>query len=113
LGEAVGFMRDCKADLRAIHHHAGLSKARRSALAIRAQKEEETVAEWLHKLTKINDTVAYQTVPSRQGLQQKIPSGRSILEMKHYTPPLPLFGPAQEEVASSERAKYARDGSYW
>ncbi|KAL0088326.1 pH-response regulatory protein PalC [Phycomyces blakesleeanus] len=123
LGEAVGFVRDCKADLRAIQH-SGLSKTRRSAVSLRACNEEEAVTELLQKLTMINDTVChkkyrsiesvtYQTVPTRQALQQKIPSGRGVLEIKRFSPPSPLFGPVSEEVTGSERARYARDGNYW
>ncbi|KAI9032913.1 hypothetical protein CLU79DRAFT_172126 [Phycomyces nitens] len=112
LGEAVGFVRDCKADLRAIQY-SGLSKTRRSAVSLRAYNEEEAVTELLQKLTMINDTVAYQTVPTRQALQQKIPSGRGVLEIKRFCPPSPLFGPVSEEIAGSERARYARDGNYW
>ena len=55
MGRAVGFARDCKADLRSIQQ----SKAhlRKSAVAARAAKEEEAVTELLSKYTMINDTV--------------------------------------------------------
>lgn len=58
MGQAVGFARDCKADLRAIQH-SSLSKAhiRKSAIAGRAAREEEAVTELLSKYTMINDTV--------------------------------------------------------
>lgn len=59
MGQAVGFARDCKADLKAIQH-SSLSKAhiRKSAIAARAAREEETVTELLSKYTMINDTVS-------------------------------------------------------
>lgn len=60
MGQAVGFARDCKADLKAIQH-SSLSKAhiRKSAIAARAAREEETVTELLSKYTMINDTVKF------------------------------------------------------
>jgi hypothetical protein len=59
MGQAVGFARDCKADLKAIQH-SSLSKAhiRKSAIAARAAKEEEVVTELLQKYNMINDTVS-------------------------------------------------------
>lgn len=59
MGQAVGFARDCKADLKAIQT-SSLSKAhiRKSAIAARAAKEEENVNELLQKFTMINDTVS-------------------------------------------------------
>ncbi|KAG0185744.1 hypothetical protein DFQ28_008836 [Apophysomyces sp. BC1034] len=114
IGEALGFLRDCKADLRAVQH-AGLSKPhiRKSAVAARAYKEEETVNELLQKYTNFNDKFSCQRVPSRQDLQRLIPSGRSVLELKRYNPPAPKFGPAKEDHSDSQTARYARDGSYF
>lgn len=59
MGQAVGFARDCKADLKAIQH-SSLSKAhiRKSVVAARAAKEEEIAAELIQKYTMINDTVS-------------------------------------------------------
>lgn len=58
MGVAVGFLRECKADLRAIQH-SSLSRPqlRKSTVAQRALKEEESVSELLNKYTMINDTV--------------------------------------------------------
>jgi hypothetical protein len=66
MGQAVGFARDYKADLRSIQH-ATLSKAhiRKSAIAARAAKEEENATELLSKYTMINDTVSYQHSPQK------------------------------------------------
>ena len=60
MGEAVGFLRECKADLRSIQH-SSLSKPhlRKSGVASRAFKEEESVSELLQKFTMINDTVIF------------------------------------------------------
>lgn len=62
MGEAVGFMRECKADLRSIQH-SSLAKPhlRKSAVAGRALKEEESVSELLQRYTMINDTVSDST----------------------------------------------------
>ena len=62
MGEAVGFMRECKADLRSIQH-SSLAKPhlRKSAVAGRALKEEESVSEMLQRYTMINDTVSGST----------------------------------------------------
>ncbi|KAI9496417.1 BRO1 domain-containing protein [Zychaea mexicana] len=111
MGEAVGFLRECKADLRSIQH-SSLSKPhlRKSAVASRAFKEEEAVSELLQKFTMINDTVTYQNIPSRQDLLRIIPNGRGVLQMKRYQLPSPRFGPTQEEEHS---ANYARSGAYY
>lgn len=63
MGEAVGFMRECKADLRSIQH-SSLAKPhlRKSAVAGRALKEEESVSELLQRYTMINDTVSCTSV---------------------------------------------------
>ncbi|KAI8646045.1 BRO1-like domain-containing protein [Parasitella parasitica] len=110
MGQAVGFARDCKADLRTIQH-SSLSKAhiRKSAIATRAAKEEETVTEQLQKYTMINDTVSYEPVPSRQELQKLIPGGRGVLEQKSYSLPLPVFGPS---IQKGEKA-YLLEGRYF
>ncbi|KAF7730444.1 hypothetical protein EC973_002251 [Apophysomyces ossiformis] len=133
IGEALGFLRDCKADLRIVQH-AGLSKPhiRKSAVAARACKEEETVNELLQRYTNFNDKVlgdnstaisslliypylkfACQRVPSRQDLQRLIPNGRGVLELKRFTLPPPMFGPRNEDHSESQTARYAREGSYF
>ncbi|GAA5798808.1 hypothetical protein HPULCUR_004214 [Helicostylum pulchrum] len=110
MGQAVGFARDCKADLKAIQH-SSLSKAhiRKSAIAARAAREEETVAELLSKYTMINDTVSYEPIPTRQDLQKIIPGGRGVLELKHYSLPRPVFGPSNEKTEKS----YLLEGRYF
>lgn len=59
MGEAVGFLQDCKADLRSIQQ-SSFSKPhlRKSSVAQRALKEEESVTELLQRFTKINNTVS-------------------------------------------------------
>ncbi|KAI9323246.1 hypothetical protein BX666DRAFT_1848073 [Dichotomocladium elegans] len=111
MGEAVGFLRECRSDLRAIQH-SSLSKPqlRKSGVAARALKEEESVCELLQRYTLINDTVSYQTIPSRQDLQRIIPNGRGVLQMKKFQLPLPKFGPYREEETN---ASYARSGAYY
>ncbi|KAI8374391.1 BRO1-like domain-containing protein [Radiomyces spectabilis] len=113
LGDAVGFLRDSKADLRAIQH-SSISKphVRKSSVAARAVKEEEAVTELLQKFTMINDTIAYQAVPSRQELQRLIPTGRGVLEMKRYTLPAPAFGSSHEDATNASQS-YARSGAYY
>ncbi|KAL7309167.1 hypothetical protein PS15m_011280 [Mucor circinelloides] len=110
MGQAVGFARDCKADLKSIQH-SSLSKAhiRKSAIAARAAKEEETVTELLQKYTMINDTVSYELVPSRQELQKLIPGGRGVLELKSYSLPSPVFGPTIQKGEKS----YLLEGRYF
>ncbi|CEP19471.1 hypothetical protein [Parasitella parasitica] len=110
MGQAVGFARDCKADLRSIQH-SSLSKAhiRKSTIAARAVKEEEAVTDLLQKYTIINDTVSYEPVPSRQELQKLIPGGRGVLELKSYSLPLPVFGPS---IQKGEKA-YLLEGRYF
>lgn len=110
MGQAVGFARDYKADLRSIQH-ASLSKAhiRKSAIAARAAKEEENATELLSKYTMINDTVSYEPVPSRQDLQKLIPGGRGVLELKHYSLPNPVFGPFVQQGEKS----YLLEGRYF
>ncbi|KAI8350595.1 BRO1 domain-containing protein [Choanephora cucurbitarum] len=107
MGRAVGFARDCKADLRSIQQ----SKAhlRKSAVAARAAKEEEAVTELLSKYTMINDTVSYEPIPSRQELQKLIPGGRGVLELKQYGLPNPVFGPYIEK----EQKSYSLEGRYF
>lgn len=110
MGQAVGFARDCKADLKAIQT-SSLSKAhiRKSAIAARAAKEEENVNELLQKFTMINDTVAYELVPTRQDLQRIIPGGRGVLELKNYTLPKPVFGPSNVK----NEKNYLLEGRYF
>ncbi|CAO3615249.1 unnamed protein product [Cunninghamella echinulata] len=114
MGVAVGFLRDCKADLKSVQQ-LSLSKPhflKSTTVASRALKEEENVNELLNKFTMINDTVAYQTVPTRQELQKMIPSGRGILELKHYSLPQAIFGQISNSIGQ-EQASYARSGRYW
>ncbi|CAO3617961.1 unnamed protein product [Cunninghamella blakesleeana] len=114
MGIAVGFLRDCKADLKSVQQ-LSLSKPnflKSTTVASRALKEEEHVNELLNKFTLINDTAAYETVPSRQELQKMIPSGRSILELKQYSLPQTIFGQANNSIGQ-EQAAYARSGRYW
>ncbi|CAO3653973.1 unnamed protein product [Mucor hiemalis] len=110
MGQAVGFARDCKADLKAIQT-SSLSKAhiRKSAIAARAAKEEENVTELLQKYTMINDTVSYELVPTRQDLQRIIPGGRGVLELKNYTLPRPVFGPSNVK----NEKNYLLEGRYF
>ncbi|KAI8380156.1 hypothetical protein BD560DRAFT_324578 [Blakeslea trispora] len=107
MGQAVGFARDCKTDLRSIQQ----SKAhlRKSTVAARAAKEEEAVAELLSKYTMINDTVSYDAVPSRQELQKLIPGGRGVLELKQYHLPNPVFGP----FIQKDQKSYLLEGRYF
>jgi hypothetical protein len=58
MGQAVGFARDCKADLKSLQQ-ASLSKGhiRKSAIAARAAREQESVGDLLSKYTMINNTV--------------------------------------------------------
>lgn len=72
MGQAVGFARDCKADLRSIQH-SSLSKAhiRKSAIAARAAKEEENATELLSKYTMINDTVSVSLTHSQPKAKKK------------------------------------------
>ncbi|KAI8098598.1 uncharacterized protein BX664DRAFT_319101 [Halteromyces radiatus] len=115
-GVAVGFLRDCKADLRSVQH-SSLTKPhirKSTAVAARAMKEEENVNELLQRFTMINDTAAYEEVPSRQDLQRMIPSGRSALELKQYTPPTAMFGQANTYGGDDQgQTAYARSGRYW
>ncbi|RCH90383.1 hypothetical protein CU098_009439, partial [Rhizopus stolonifer] len=110
MGQAVGFARDSKTDLRSIQH-ASLSKAhiRKSAMAARAAKEEEAVTELLSKYTMINDTVSYDPIPSRQELLKLIPGGRGVLELKQYSLPNPVFGPSFTQKEKS----YLLEGRYF
>ncbi|CAO3693437.1 unnamed protein product [Rhizopus stolonifer] len=111
MGEAVGFAKECKADLRLLQH-SSLSKKhlKKSAIALRAIREEETVNELLSKYTMINDTVSYEPVPSRQDLQQLIPGGRGVLELKPYILPNPAFGPTDERKSDKS---YLLEGRYF
>lgn len=61
MGQAVGFARECKADLRSIQH-SSLSKAhiRKSSIAARAGQEEESINEILSSYNLINDTVSFK-----------------------------------------------------
>ncbi|KAI8879646.1 hypothetical protein K501DRAFT_256397 [Backusella circina FSU 941] len=110
MGQAVGFARDCKADLKSLQQ-ASLSKGhiRKSAIAARAAREQESVGDLLSKYTMINDTVSYETVPSRQDLQRVIPGGRGVLELKHYSLPTPVFGPTKQK----EEKSYLLEGRYF
>lgn len=130
MGQAVGFARDCKSDLRSIQH-SSLSKAhlRKSAIAARAAREEEAVTELLSKYTMINDTVSfsffisstkrcsifsslkvsYELIPTRQDLQKIIPGGRGVLELKHFNLPKPVFGPSNEKGEKN----YLLEGRYF
>lgn len=58
MGQAVGFAKECKADLRLLQH-SSLSKKhlKKSAIALKASREEESVNEMLSRYTMINDTV--------------------------------------------------------
>ncbi|KAI9276027.1 BRO1 domain-containing protein [Sporodiniella umbellata] len=111
MGEAVGFAKECKADLRLLQH-SGLSKKhlKKSAFALRAVREEESINELLSKYTLINDTVSYAPVPSKQDLQQLIPGGRGVLELKPYILPNPPFGPTSEGKAD---ISYLLEGRYF
>ncbi|KAI8075326.1 BRO1 domain-containing protein [Gongronella butleri] len=115
MGVAVGFLRECKADLKSVQQ-LSLSKPHQmrksTAVAARALKEEESVNDLLQRFNLINDTVSYQSVPTRQDLQRMIPSGRSVLEMKPYIPPSPIFGKVSN-FGGQEDASYARSGRYW
>ncbi|KAI8340467.1 BRO1 domain-containing protein [Chlamydoabsidia padenii] len=115
MGIAVGFLRDCKADLRSLQH-SSLSKPhirKSTTVAARALKEEENVNGLLQRFTMINDTVFNQEIPSRQDLQKVIPSGRSALELKKYTPPPAVFGQIKNYGGDQEEVAYARSGRYW
>ncbi|KAG1052302.1 hypothetical protein G6F46_003853 [Rhizopus delemar] len=111
MGQAVGFAKECKADLRLLQH-SSLSKKhlKKSAIALKASREEESVNEMLSRYTMINDTVSYESVPSRQDLQQLIPGGRGLLELKHYVLPNPAFGPFNERKSDKS---YLLEGRYF
>ncbi|ORX47424.1 hypothetical protein DM01DRAFT_1339055 [Hesseltinella vesiculosa] len=115
MGVAVGFLRECKSDLKSVQQ-LSLTKPHQlrksSTVAARALKEEDAVNDLLQKFTMINDTVAYQDVPTRQDLQRMIPSGRSVLEMKKYVPPVPVFGHFSN-FGGKDDTSYARSGNYW
>ncbi|KAM3586391.1 hypothetical protein VKS41_002910 [Umbelopsis sp. WA50703] len=111
MGVAAGFMREAKLELHA------LKKVSKSTLSIthstvasKATKEEEVVTELFHSFTRINDTVSYQPVPTRQDLQKLVPNGRGILQLKQYNPPEQCFGPKATGLTSQQ---YARAGTYW
>ncbi|KAI9487066.1 MAG: BRO1 domain-containing protein [Benjaminiella poitrasii] len=110
MGQAVGFVRECKTELHLIRH-SSLSKPhiRKSAIAAKAAKEEESVSELVSKYTMINDTVSYDSVPSRQELQKLIPGGRSLIELKQYVLPDPIFGPSVQKGEKS----YLLEGRYF
>ncbi|KAI7900737.1 BRO1 domain-containing protein [Cokeromyces recurvatus] len=111
MGQAVGFARECKAELNLIHH-SSLSKPhiRKSAIAARAAKEKEAISELVSKYTMINNTVSYEPVPTRQELQKLIPGGRGLLELKNFVLPDPIFGPSVQQ--KSEKS-YLLEGRYF
>ncbi|KAI8975183.1 BRO1 domain-containing protein [Mycotypha africana] len=122
MGQACGFARDAKAELKSLQQHSitkaaahKLKKLSSSgtattiAVAMKAAKEEEIVADMLSQYQMINDKVSYEPVPSRQELQTLIPGGRNLLELKHFALPEPMFGPSVKK----EEKTYLLEGRYF
>ncbi|TFY53342.1 hypothetical protein EVG20_g10157, partial [Dentipellis fragilis] len=59
----------------------------------RVVEEVETVGTFLTHYKKLNDSLAYQPVPSQAALQASVPAGRLAVAIKAYTRPTPAFGP--------------------
>ncbi|TCD68285.1 hypothetical protein EIP91_011251 [Steccherinum ochraceum] len=59
--------------------------------------ELERTDTFLKGYKRLNDTVAFQTVPSQSELQASIPAGRSAVAQKSYLRPTPEFGPGSVE----------------
>lgn len=92
-GEAVGFLQWAKSELEALkdggHGIAGLSrKAKRKE---RVAEEIASTMAFLSHYKKLNDTIHFEPVLPVATLQSMIPTGKSAVEMKLFTPPPPSF----------------------
>ncbi|CAG8546616.1 7438_t:CDS:2, partial [Acaulospora colombiana] len=89
-GNAVGFIKEAK-DM--LHN---LSKSKSPIVAKHAVQEYAEVNELCNMYVGINDTVAFDVVPSKADLQALTPGGRTVHHLIKYTPPSPAFGPEND-----------------
>ncbi|KAA1475171.1 hypothetical protein DENSPDRAFT_782930, partial [Dentipellis sp. KUC8613] len=99
-GDAVGFLAWAKRELEELAKGRGKEgggkdegKVGRRERKGRVVEEVEAVGTFLVHYKKLNDSLAYQPVPSQAALQASIPAGRLAVNIKAYTKPTPAFGP--------------------
>ncbi|KAH8108008.1 hypothetical protein BXZ70DRAFT_903407 [Cristinia sonorae] len=108
-GIAVGFLAWTKKELEELKS-GGLSHGGVAGIGITDREKDvkearkaTVIAEigkvdtFLKGYKRMNDTVAFQTVPSHSELQGSIPAGRSAISLRPYTRPTPDFGPGSIE----------------
>ncbi|KAI0075765.1 hypothetical protein K474DRAFT_1663868 [Panus rudis PR-1116 ss-1] len=108
-GTAVGFLTWAKKELEELKHgglsHGGVGtigmsdreREMRDARKVRVLAELESVTVFLEGYTRMNDSLAFQSVPSQADLQASIPTGRLAVTIKPYAHPTPAFGPGSLE----------------
>ncbi|GAA5851574.1 hypothetical protein JCM5353_008966 [Sporobolomyces roseus] len=69
----------------------------------KVQEEIESVQAFTKAYKKVNDTVHFQPIPNVQSLQSRLPSGRSALTVKPYSPSPPAFRPSTPANGSVPR----------
>ncbi|KAK9761375.1 hypothetical protein K7432_013774 [Basidiobolus ranarum] len=105
VGHSVGFIKEAKESLGNLSKHS-----KSDAVALHAERELESVKELYSLYKRINDTVAYQPVPSKAELTTLIPGGRSVLDAKPFHIPKHSFNTTDSGEPSGE---YLLSGAYY
>jgi len=93
-GLAIGFLLVAKDSLK----HGGK----------RAKAELKQVEDLEKKLRKVNDSVAFESIPSVGDVQSQMPSGREVLVVKEFKPPR-----LEEDDRKAADGQYAGKGNYY
>ncbi|KAI0084890.1 hypothetical protein BDY19DRAFT_997290 [Irpex rosettiformis] len=107
-GTSVGFLMWSKKELEELKgggSSSGLNigsdreKMMRDARKARVHAELESVGVFLKGYKRMNDSMAFQSVPPQTELQGLIPAGRMAVALRPYAHPTPAFGPGSLEYA--------------
>ncbi|GJJ06365.1 hypothetical protein Clacol_000556 [Clathrus columnatus] len=127
-GIAVGFLNLARTELESSHNTKksllgkGGDIGKENKLWISTELDSVTI--FLKSYRKLNDTVYFQPVPSKNELQSLVPTGTPFITMKQYEPPKPSFEPETTNVTSDDikessnteetsQGSYALAGSYF
>ncbi|CAG8676102.1 13794_t:CDS:2, partial [Acaulospora morrowiae] len=105
-GKAVGFIKEARDVLHV------LTKSKSPIIAKHSIQEYAEANELCKSYIGINDTVAFEAVPSKADLQALIPGGRMFHHLIEYTPPPPAFGPDVEKYGRSVDQLYTDRGYF-
>ncbi|KAG9284243.1 hypothetical protein G9A89_002053 [Geosiphon pyriformis] len=106
IGKAIGFITEAK------EVFYNLSKSKSTTIAAHASKEYAEVLALHSSYVKINNTISFDQIPSKEDLQALIPSGRFVSSLTKYTLPAPAFGRSLENTYE-DGGNYILEGRYY